>query len=262
MKNDWENGYVGFDDENKFFELYGFGFTLYVTSRNNEKKYSRCIYGSEFENYVNLIIPDESAKTAKIQITDPVRLVLNVNYLALYWCTKTDDCIYSTNLKCNIEKHEKICTGKTKMWYRQKTYGSDQNTKTELQNMGVIPLNDTNMQKFITFDIECVNCPKEENIGNNTVIYAKQEIVSVAITSNLAASTDDYIFIRDDMTTSSEKTLITDFLQKLTEMSNDYYRKLPSSVTDYFESCKILIQDKECYHCKKIIVDHSDSNDK
>jgi len=181
VSNFWEGEYIYFRDEKRFWEVMGFGFNIYIKlDRPGTKKYSKCLYASKFpSNPINVIISKEEKEQERINMNNDIQLVLDPTYLSLYWCSKTDSCIYSTNQKSNLVRHEFTCTDQTKMCYKEVTFGGGNDTKKELVALGVLPVDDPNILKFATFDIESVNVPKNDEIGGQTIIFGKQEVVSI-----------------------------------------------------------------------------------
>ena len=162
----------------------------------------------------------------------------NLKFLTKYWCGKSRSCLYSTNKLFNLKRHESSCRDHVKVKYKEQFYGTNQNVRKELIELGVLKADDNNMAKFVTWDIESFNSPRSEKVGESTIIYGKQEVVSIAISCNFSGS-GNYFFIRRSMDHLAGVTLVQLFLEKLNDLSEDYYCSLPSKIKDYYDQAKL-----------------------
>jgi len=184
-----------------------------------------------------LVIDAETLESEKIDIRSEITLVLRSTYLSKFWCSVTPSCTYSTNRLWTIKYHESVCTDEVHITYKQTVYGGKDRIRNELVNLGIIPQTDNNLSKFATFDIESFNVEKNERVGKKTLIHAKQECVSIAVTCGFVEP-KDYIFIRKDMSHASGIEMVQTFLDKLETIHDEYFANLPQSAKLYYDQIK------------------------
>ena len=225
-----------------------------------QKKYRCHIYLYERKNNEILVInrPYKIKYDIKLDLllTEPFPETINgvienfliVNHASLlpqiFLCEKTKGCSYTTPVKQNFEKHQKVCGifNVKQIICHQKSYGDDKSTLKELVVLKLIPREALSYRNFLlaTFDIETI----EEKIqgcqpirGMNT--EANLKLLSIAVGSNIP-ETNSKCWVRNSMNPMEEKRLIVKFVAELDKLQRLKTQTLP----DWVNIAYVKIEDK------------------
>ena len=150
-----------------------------------------------------------------------------------------------------LNRHQQSCTNVTKVSYVEKSYDPVDDVKAELIKKGVLPPEFS--RAVASFDIESLQVPVERSIGKSTVLHGCQTPISVA----LSTSSHDYFFLRQSMNEKSITDMVGKFLEKVEEISDNYYAELPSSLKDYYDDIKEQLLGPVSVRRKNVIYAHA-----
>ena len=80
-------------------------------------------------------------------------VVLDDSYVKPYICSITEGCRFTSKDIWKLKRHEKTCTKETKISYRQKIFGNQEDIRSRLIKLKIIDPNDSSHKRFATFDI-------------------------------------------------------------------------------------------------------------
>ena len=180
---------ISIEKELEFRETFGKGFSVYVNHNANFYTAEK-LYASMFPGFSFIVNPCDGEE---FDIELEVTVILSNSYLRPYFCEATENCSYTVKkfciyetfqLKfflishiCNIktrdrakmDRHEKTCTSKTRMKYKETMYGTQDSIRRSLENEGI--LSPDYEIPFVTYDIETIS--KEENLNGQMIKIQK-----------------------------------------------------------------------------------------
>ena len=232
---------IYFRDEKRFIQIFGFGFNLWIKHDSAAYTAERFI-SSWCKSSPHFIISSQQKRQGYLDLFEPIQVVLDVSYVQPYRCSKTNNCLYESRDKWKISRHEKNCTNETTVKYKQKCFGNHGTARTELINNGTINNNDDTHRRFVSFDIESINCTETAHSFGHSYLYGTQKVISIGY----CASFGDYknVIVRDDMTKASGLKLVKTFLAKMQELQLRHYERIPSAIKEAMYNYKELLKNK------------------
>ena len=231
----WGQDKVHFKDEKKFVKVFGFGFNLW-TKHDSAKFTAELFLKSWIEDSPHFIIKSEILNQGYIHIHDEMQVVLDESYVQSSTCSKSEKCRFETRNKHKLDRHEKACSDKTVIRYKQKCFGNQNTVRKELIEEGIICPDDSSHKRFISFDIESLNVTDSKRAYSKTILHGVQKVVSIGYYANFGDYKD--VIVRKDMTNDSGLKLVKTFLEKMKELQTRHFEKIPSKLKDEFTRCK------------------------
>lgn len=231
----WGGDKVNLKDEKKFIKVFGFGFNIW-TKHDSAKFAAEPYIKSWDEDSPHFIIKLELLHREYIHIHDEMQVVLDKSYVQPYTCSKSEKCRFETRNKSKLDRHEKACSDKTVIRYKQKCFGNQTNARKDLIDAGIIYPNDSSHKRFIAFDIESLNVTDSKRAYSKTILHGVQKVVSIGYYANFGDYKD--VIVRKDMTNDSGLKLVKTFLEKMKELQTRHFEKIPSKLKDEFTRCK------------------------
>ena len=223
---------IVFTDEKRYQKFFKTGFNLWV---KHDKMPAERVVISWCQESPHFIISPEQKMQGFIGFQEPFVIVLNEIYVQPYSCKKTDRCGYTCKNLWKLKRHEAGCTSETKMTYRQKVFGNQEDVRSELIRIGVIDVNDKTYSRFISFDIESVNKEVSGQFGVAEITGA-QRVISIGYYANFG----DYrgVIFREDMSEESGLRLVKQFLDKMYELQTRHYEQIPQNIKEIMREYK------------------------
>ena len=226
---DWGTFKINFKDEKKFCRLFGFGFSIWC-SETLKVRFKR----SWSESQIHILLRKENFRKGFINVLDSISIAVEPSILQVYFC---DLCGLNFSTKQKLLSHEKICSDPTKYFFKEAKYGHDNfDPRDALIEENILSSNDNNHLKFVSFDIESVNVPYEDDMYLDGV----QRVISIGFTSSF--SKDKGVFIRKSMEWQDGKTLVKEFFEKLFQLQELYYSEIPETLKIYYSNLKLKIK--------------------
>lgn len=160
-------------------------------------------------------------------------LITNFNAYAKKWsCEKCNR--HFPNIQ-NMKRHQQKCSNNLKFKYRG---GYAQRPQTIFEELKYFDINVPPIlyDKFATYDFESILEKYNDNSSSKRVFTAKHKAVSVSICSNVEGFTEPKHFVNE-----SEKRLVSDMIEYLTEISNFNAQKLENNLQHVFSQLDTLI---------------------
>ena len=164
-----------------------------------------------------------------------------------YKCSVLPNCLYESDSKRNLERHEKICfkASECNIQIQQKMYGAKLNELHEMIDLGILPseAGNYNCPYLATWDIETqelLTGDEMKDFGMTEI--ASHQLLSIAVGSNFS---DSKCWRRRESIENEDVRLIRAFLKELNRLYDLKQAKLPS----YFASAEekvdeLIIQNK------------------
>ena len=176
----------------------------------------------------------------------------------MYICEKTKGCKYSTEIKQNFQKHEKICGISNVQTFKceQISYGDDKSIIKEMIFKKLIPIEAINYQNNLlaTFDLETI----EEKLVScqpfrGLEVKAKLRLLSIASGSNIPG-TKSKCWIRRSMDPSEELRIIHKFVKELDYLYECKKQMLPNWIQIGLDKVQNIIDEMQMRKCKFYLI--------
>ena len=167
----WGDYEIRFRDEKTFGKFFSIGFSIWSDDLTCTK-----LLGSWSKEHIPIIMKKDAYYKRKFRIFDEITCVIDKNYLKEFKCQY---CHAKSTSKRNLERHEKTCQNGATYRYEEKQYGGNLKTvQQNLQDDGILPLDDDSYKRFISFDIESLSCPVSIVLETYQIFYGPDHISS------------------------------------------------------------------------------------
>ena len=164
-----------------------------------------------------------------------------------YKCSVLPSCLYETDSRFNLQRHEKICfkSSESNIQIQQKYYGAKLDELHEMIDIGILPKEASNYhcQLLVTWDIETQELLTGEDMKDfGMTEIASHQLLSIAVGSNFS---DSKCWRRRQTIENEDVRMIRSFLRELNRLYDLKQMKLPSYFTDAEEKVEdLIIQNK------------------
>ena len=220
-------------DERSFAQRFNFGFEIYcvdVRYCRVMKEVVTCqkqIHKSAKRNrYMTLeYIGDWNSEKDQILPTD--RFILRDKKDFEKYSCPNDWCHYNTTKIQDYNNHIKSCSNQTNVKYKRICL-VDEDAKTYLKRRKLLPADYENFN-FVSFDIETLSLPQLRQTGEHTTCIGKNQLVSIALTSNFGEEKNT-VFMRSDFSEASLNHLMSEFWGHLKILKIAHLNSLPKEI--------------------------------